>query len=226
MLFFDPKLARTIPDLKVAVLEIDIEKVENRDLELEKLKRTVVDEVRSKYSLASVKDVTIFRYYRDFFWKLGTDPTKVRPASEALIRRILQGGSIPTINTAVDAINISSILTEIVVDAFDTERFSGKTEIRFAFEGEKFLGIGMKHELIMAGGEIVISDDLGPIAIYPHRDAERTGVTRQTRGILTVMCGVPGIEGKVLIDAADVVIRTMRRFCGGKELGQAMLIPK
>jgi DNA/RNA-binding domain of Phe-tRNA-synthetase-like protein len=226
MLVFDPHLASKIPDLRVTALEIAVENVEGRNPELEKLKNAVTQEVRSKYSLESVKDVRIFRCYRDFFWRLGIDPTKVRPASEALIRRILQGGSIPTINTAVDAINVSSIQTEIVVDAFDAAKIRGETRIRSASEGEKFLGIGMKHESTMSGGEIVISDALSPISMYPHRDAQRTGLTPQTREILTVMCGVPGIEDRILIDATRVVSRTIIRFCGGKETSRAVVLPK
>lgn len=225
MLVFDPLLARKIPDLKVATLEIAVERIENTNLELEDLREAVTEEVRSKYLLESVKDVRIFRCYRDFFWRLGIDPTKVRPASEALIRRVLQGGSIPRINTAVDAINLASIQTEVVIDAFDTARICGETKIRFASEGERFLGIGMKHESIMTGSEIVISDALSPIAIYPHRDSERTGVTTQTREILTVMCGVPGIEDGRIISAARVVSSTMIRFCGGKEITEAVMLP-
>lgn len=49
-----------------------------------------VKEVRSKYSLDSLKDDPIIRRYRDFYWhELGIDPTKQRPAQEALLRRFL-----------------------------------------------------------------------------------------------------------------------------------------
>ncbi|WXG43911.1 MAG: phenylalanine--tRNA ligase beta subunit-related protein [Promethearchaeati archaeon SRVP18_Atabeyarchaeia-1] len=226
MLGFDSHFAVKMPGLRVTALKVAVEKVEDRNVGLEELKIAVAEEVRSKYSLESVKDVKVFRFYRDFFWRLGIDPTKVRPASEALIRRILQGGSIPTINTAVDAINISSIQTEIVVDAFDVAKISGEAKIRFASRGDRFLGIGMARELTMTGGEIVISDDLGPIAIYPHRDSVRTGVSLQTKAMLTVMCGVPGIGEEMLADAAKVVSRMVTRFCEGMNIGQSMSLPK
>nr|MDO8134592.1 phenylalanine--tRNA ligase beta subunit-related protein [Candidatus Njordarchaeum guaymaensis] len=226
MLTFESQLESKVPDLKVAVVKVAVERVEDSNPKLEELKKAVINEVRSKYSLESLKDVRIFRCYRDFFWRLGIDPTKVRPASEALVRRILQGGSIPTINAAVDAINLSSIQTEIVIDAFDTAKISGEIRIKFASQGERFLGIGMKHELVLRGGEMVISDALSPIAIYPHRDASRTAVTRQTEEILTVMCGVPGIEGKELLSAALVVASTIVRFCGGKQTSQAIVLPR
>ena len=225
MFLFDSQLANKIPSLRVAVAEVTVASIENRKEELEKLKKFIVDDVKSSYSLETVKDIRLFRCYRDFYWRLGIDPTKVRPASEALVRRILQGGSIPTINTAVDSINIASIQTEIVVDAFDAERIVGNTEIKFAREGERFLGIGMKHPLELQGAEIVLSDDDGPIALYPHRDAERTKVTQQTSRILTVSCGVPGIEGEELLSAEKQVIKTITKFCGGEENLLIILLP-
>jgi len=225
MLTFDSQLKRKIPDLKIATTMLTVERVEGKNPELEALRKTVINGVRSRYSLETVKDVKIFRCYRDFFWKLGIDPTKVRPASEALIRRILQTGSIPTINTAVDAINIASIQTEVVVDAFDAQKLTGKAEIRFASKGERFLGIGMKNESILQGREIIVSDGDGPIAIYPHRDGERTKITQVTRDILTISCGVPGIDYEKLFDAAKEVSKTVIQFCGGKETSKSMLLP-
>jgi DNA/RNA-binding domain of Phe-tRNA-synthetase-like protein len=225
MLRFNIQLAKKIPSVKVAVANVLVAKVENTKDELEELKKSVTEEVRSKYCLETVKDVRLFRCYRDFYWRLGIDPTKVRPASEALIRRILQGGSIPTINTVVDAINIASIRTQIVIDAIDVNKIAGKLEIRFSSKGEKFLGIGMKHEVELRGDEIVISDNNGAIALYPHRDSERTRVTDQTIEVLTVSCGVPGIEDKELLAAGREVSSLIIRFCGGKETGGICLLP-
>jgi DNA/RNA-binding domain of Phe-tRNA-synthetase-like protein len=225
MLLFNPQLAKKVSGLKVAAGEVAVQKVEVRKDELEKLKSATIEEVKSRYTLETVKDVRLFRCYRDFYWRLGIDPTKVRPASEALIRRILQGGSIPTINTAVDAINIVSIQTEIVVDAFDSQKITGKAEVKFATKGERFLGIGMKHPIELQGTEIVVSDDDGPIALYPHRDAERTKVTQQTSRILTVSCGVPGIEDEELLSAERQVMRTVGAFCGGGETSDIHLLP-
>ncbi|MHA2500876.1 MAG: hypothetical protein ACXAEL_15005, partial [Candidatus Hodarchaeales archaeon] len=49
----------------------------------------VSGEIRAKFTLENLKDDELVRKYRDFFWRLGIDPTKTRPASEALIRRVL-----------------------------------------------------------------------------------------------------------------------------------------
>jgi DNA/RNA-binding domain of Phe-tRNA-synthetase-like protein len=52
------------------------------------------------------------RLYRSF----GVDPTKTRPSSEALLRRVLQGKELYRINRLVDAINWAS-LALVVADA-------------------------------------------------------------------------------------------------------------
>jgi DNA/RNA-binding domain of Phe-tRNA-synthetase-like protein len=225
MLSFNSELAIKIPNLKIAILKVAVRKVEDRNEKLEELKKSLAEEVRSEYSLDTVKDARSFRAYRDFFWRLDIDPTKVRPASEALIRRILQTGTIPTINTAVDVVNIVSIETETVIDAFDANKMAKHAEIRFASEGERFLGIGMAHDLALAGGEIVIADNRGPIALYPHRDAERTKITPKTSEILTVACGVPGINTEELVNAEREVSRMMIQFCAGEQIGEIVVLP-
>src|SRR5512147_2175842 len=46
---------------------------------------------------------------RGMFHRLGVDPTKSRPASEALLRRVLQGKGLPEILPAVDVCNLASL---------------------------------------------------------------------------------------------------------------------
>jgi hypothetical protein len=78
------KLKSRLPGLQVVVGYVDGVRVESSSAELQKFKEEVLGEVKRKYSLESLKDVAIFRAYRDFFWKIGIDPTKIRPAAEAL----------------------------------------------------------------------------------------------------------------------------------------------
>jgi len=68
----------------------------------------------------------------------------------------------------------------------------------------------------LEGREVVISDDQKLVAIYPHRDADRSKVTEKTRNILLLVCGVPGITPDMLAGAATVAIEYITRFCGGE----------
>ena len=74
----------------------------------------------------------------------------------------------------------------------------------------------MQEPKELEGGEIVISDAEKLVAIYPHRDAEETKVTEETRNALLLVCGVPGIEEKILFEAEKVAVDYMVKFCGGR----------
>jgi len=210
-----PQLAGRFPGLRALICRVDGIKIEKERDELQQFKEKVSQEIKRKYNIATVKDEPAFRAYRDFFWRAGIDPTKVRPAAEALIRRILAGKPIPTINTLVDSYNLASIHTGIALGAFDLEKLIGDLTLRFSRAGEKFLGIGMGEPIELRGNELVVSDNEKLIAIYPYRDADRTKVTFNTKNICVLVCGVPGIEESVLKMASQVAIDYITKFCGG-----------
>jgi DNA/RNA-binding domain of Phe-tRNA-synthetase-like protein len=212
----DSDLKTRFPDLTVLTLQIKDVQIQKRSAELEKFKVEVTNQVREHYNLDSVKDHPTFRAYRDFFWSIKIDPTKIRPSAEALIRRILAGKPLPCINTLVDAYNLASIKTRIALATFDADMLKGDLLMRFTEEGEQFIGIGMKKPLILKGGEIVVSDETKLIAVYPYRDADNTKVTEKTENVTMVVCGVPGIPKQDLENASHVAREYVTRFCDGK----------
>ncbi|UCD92421.1 MAG: hypothetical protein JSV43_00345 [Methanobacteriota archaeon] len=209
----EPSLTREYDELAVHETTIPNLTVKRENPELEAFKKELIAKIEDTYELESLKDVETIRKYRDFFWRLGIDPTKIRPASEALIRRILQGKPIPKINTAVDAYNLVSIETHIAIGAFDEGMLEGALMMRWAEEGEKFLGIGMKEPMVLKGREIVVSDEDKLVAIYPYRDADGSKVTNNTKEIYVLSCGVPGIEMEELRTASIMTREYFERFC-------------
>jgi DNA/RNA-binding domain of Phe-tRNA-synthetase-like protein len=209
----DSELGTRFSDLTVITFQVNGVKIQKKDAELEKFKLEVMKQIRDEYDLDAVKDHPTFRAYRDFFWRIGIDPTKIRPAAEALIRRILAGKTLPCINTLVDAYNLASIKSRIALATFDADKLEGNLLMRFAQEGEQFYGIGMEKPLILKGGEIVVSDNEKLIAVYPYRDADNTKVTQETENILIVVCGVPGISKETLENASRVALDYINRFC-------------
>jgi len=170
---------------------------------------------RGTYAIESLKDEPRLRAYRDFFWRVGVDPTKVRPAAEALLRRVIQGKPFPRINVLVDAYNLASAETRIALAAFDVSKLRGDLRMRRARQGETFLGIGMEATVTLKGVEVVCQDADRLVAIYPYRDAEASKVTSDTRDVRFLVCGVPGISEDALREATAVAANLVTRFCGG-----------
>lgn len=215
-LTINKELADKFQEIFVEISAVSGVSVKSKNDALDEFKNTVIKEVKQTYGLDTLKDVPILRKYRDFYWRIGIDPTKIRPASEALIRRILQNKPLPTINSAVDAYNLASIKTHIAIGAFDISKLKGDLELRFAKDGERFVGIGMNEPRALGCNEIIISDEENIVAIYPYRDSDSTKITFDTREIVLLYCGVPGIERKELLYAKELTGRYITQFCGGK----------
>lgn len=212
------------PGLRVLLRVIRGVRVREFDEGLERLKEEVVREVKSRFSAEGLKDHPVVRAYRDFFWRIGLDPTKVRPAGEALIRRTLVGKPVPRVNTLVDAYNLASMRTAVALAAFDLSKIKPPLTLRFARPGEAFRGIGMERAKELRGGEVVVSDEEKLVAIYPYRDSDETKVTLSTRDVALLTCGVPGLELDVLEEAEGVAVQYITEFCGGS-LGERREAP-
>jgi DNA/RNA-binding domain of Phe-tRNA-synthetase-like protein len=208
-----PEIKERFPDLDVRFKKVEKLTIKRESDALEEFKSVIIEETKNNYDLETLKDDPQMRLYRDFFWKIDIDPTKIRPASEALIRRILQGKPLPQINTAVDAYNLASIRSGVPLAAFDSSVLKGELSMRFAREGEEFYGIGMKEAKVLKGREIVIEDEEGLVAIYPYRDADKSKITLDTKEILLMSCGVPGVGGEKLDEAVNLAAEYLERHC-------------
>ena len=203
-IIIDSEIKTRFPELNTITFDIDGLTIKKKDAELEKFKLLIMKEIRNQYTLNSIKDHPTFRAYRSFFWKIGIDATKIRPAAEALTRRILAGKTFPCINTLVDVYNLSSVKSRIALATFDSDKLEGGLLMRFSEAGEYFLGIGMKKPFILKGGEIVVSDQEKLVAIYPYRDSDNTKVTEKTVNASIVVCGVPNITDEILENALRI----------------------
>ncbi|HTY91796.1 MAG TPA: phenylalanine--tRNA ligase beta subunit-related protein [Methanocella sp.] len=182
---------------------------------LEALRLETARDIASRYTLEKVKYDPVFRAYRDFFWSVGVDPTKTRPASEALVRRLLSGGELPRINTAVDAYNLASAASGVPIAAFDADKLGGGLTMRFAVDGETFHGIGMKEPIGLKANQVLLTDSEKIIAVYPYRDSDDTKVTMGTKNIHIVSCGVPRIDKSLVLEAYGLCARYLVEFTGG-----------
>ncbi|MEM1947057.1 MAG: phenylalanine--tRNA ligase beta subunit-related protein [Candidatus Caldarchaeum sp.] len=181
-----------------------------------------VSTVRKSFKLEELTKNPLVRAYRDFFWRMGVDPTKTRPSAEALLRRVLQGKEFPRVNTLVDVYNVVSMKNIVPIAAFDADRLAGDLVMRFARGGESFRGIGMEKPLTLSGGEVVVEDGQKLIAVYPYRDADSSKVTEQSRNVLLMVCGVPGVQTEYLKNCLDQLVEAVLKYCGGRLVWESL----
>ena len=209
------QVRKAYENLRLAFVEIRGMKIGVDSARVTDLLREASERISKSLTIEAVKDRPDFRAYRDFFWRLGVDPTKTRPASEALIRRILKGSSIPMINDFVDAYNLASIETGVPIAAFDLGKICEDATLRFSNLGEEFLGIGMPSGKVLGQGILIMSSGEDVIAIYPYRDADESKISLETVDAVLISCGVPGISVETLMDAAGRARDSVISVCGG-----------
>ena len=199
--------------LKWASLE-GVEVYDSRSSEyVVKAVEEAVEEVRSSLTLEGLKDHPVIRAYRDFYWRLGIDPTKTRPSSEALIRRALRSGSIPLINNVVDLGNVASIRTMVPIGIYDLDKAALPLKLRRARAGGLFHPIGGAPEAL-SNKDVVLVDSRGVVMhVFPHRDSVQTMVTQETKRILIVACGVKGVSEEVVREAVELASKLIAESC-------------
>src|SRR5688572_33506415 len=74
---------------------------------------------------------------RTMYKRVGIDPTKRRPSSEALLRRVRKGDPLPRINSMVDVCNWCSLEFQLPYGLYDFAHIVGDIELRLGREGER-----------------------------------------------------------------------------------------
>jgi DNA/RNA-binding domain of Phe-tRNA-synthetase-like protein len=210
------EVSARLPELAICIGIINGIKPEKDNSELHKLKEVVYKEVRAEYTVEVLKDNPVVRIYRDFYWKLGVDPTKTRPSGEALLRRVLHGNELPNISTVVDAYNLASLKTVIPISGFDSDRVSPPFEVRFGKDDEVFVGIDMDKPMPLTGKTLVLADKNRVLCIYPYRDSDYTKIGMQTRNAIIVGYGASGIAENQLKEAVETTLSFIEQFSDGE----------
>lgn len=130
---------------------------------------------------------------RTLYKRVGIDPTKTRPSSEALLRRVRKGGELPRINSLVDVVNWCSLETQLPFGLYDLDRIAGAVTLRLGHPGEEYAGI--RKDVVHVAGRLVLADAQGPFG-NPTSDSARTMVTSRTSRALVVIFVPAGLEGE------------------------------
>ena len=163
--------------------------------------------IRNSVTLEDLREEADVAAYRQFYWRLGIDPTKRRPSAEALVRRIIAGKPFPRINPIVDRYNLISAENRVSLGAFSVDYLINKELVlRMAKQDEPFLGIGFPEPKPCTGKELVLAVANEIIALYPYRDSHNSRIRGNDSSVLFVLCVVPGVEESRIEMAANALV--------------------
>jgi DNA/RNA-binding domain of Phe-tRNA-synthetase-like protein len=180
-----------LPGVKLGAVEAEGVHVAPGDQELVQLVAEVCERKRRDFTLESLAEDKSVRDVRAMFRVWGMDPSKYRPSSEALLRRVVQGKGLYRVSNVVESGNLGSIETGWPFGCYDRSQIAPPIEFRHGAMGEKFEGIGKQTWHLQ--GRPLLADPQGPFG-SPISDSTRSMITESARDILVVLyvpAGVP-----------------------------------
>lgn len=197
--------------LALGLLEAEGVRVEPVPPEFLAERDAVVARIAAQHAGKSPVDVPGVAETRALFHRLDIDPTKTRPSSEALLRRVLQGKGLPTVHLAVDVCNLCSLEHQIPLGLYDRDLVRGTVRARVGRDDEGYAGI--RKQRVHLDGRLLLADDDGPFGA-PTSDSSRTAVTpRTTRLLVALFCPVERAD-RELSAALEHIADRLTRICG------------
>jgi len=131
-----------------------------------------------------VHEASIIKRIRSTFRAMpDMDPTRYRPASESLIRRVLKDGFF-RINQYVDINNLLSIKLKIPLGIYDFSKIESKMlSLRIGYKNERYATISQRIK--KADGKMVLADYKGVIG-SPVTDSGRALVDNKSEKIVVI----------------------------------------
>ena len=148
---------------------------------------------------------------RTMYKRVGIDPTKRRPSSEALLRRVRKGDALPRINSMVDVCNWCSLECQLPYGLYDAAHIEGDVVLRLGVVGESYSGI--RKDEVHVAGRITLADSHGAFG-NPTSDSARTMVTTATTRALVVVFAPREMDARRLDRVVDLTAQRMHEFTG------------
>ena len=187
-----------LPAVKLGVLEAGEITVTLVNEDLARVLDDLCDRQRSAFTLESLADSASTRAVREMFRRWGVDPSKYRPSSEALQRRVIQGKGLYRVSSVVDIGNLGSVETGWPYGCYDRAKIQPPVTFRRGLFGETYEGIGKR--VWHLEGRPVLGDAEGAFG-SPISDSTRSLISEATREV-TVVIYAPATTDDVSLDAA------------------------
>ena len=190
------KLFEEYEGLKIGV--ITCKNIDNTSLKNDITEDTenVKTHVKDKFADVELANYPVVRRWRDIYKSFGEK--KSRSSIEALIRRLLNGHDIPSINPIVDIYNMLSLKYEVPCGGEDIDTIKDDIELTYADGTESFICLGSTEEEHPNVGEIVYkSGNTVMCRNFNYRESDITKLTENTKNCVLV------IES-VIADNADL----------------------
>lgn len=171
--------------------------------------------LRSRWTAAELGEEPTVAALRRLFRAAGTDPSRYRPSSEALLRRLLKGEELAPIHPLVDLNNALSVELRVPACVLSAGSFVFPVTLRVGRAGEVLDSMRGPFDL---AGKVLLADAEGPFGT-PITDSHRVKVRAETsRAWLVAYLPAERLEVAAVAECLDAILAEapVARRVGGR----------
>jgi len=216
-LTISPDVFEKYPDLAVGVVYATEINNTGTFPEVTEMLRQEEKSIVNSLDLETFKEHPNIAAMQEVHRSFGNNPNKFPPSIQALVKRILKGGHLPTINPIVDIYNIISLRYVVCAGAEDLDACEGEISLAFADGTEDFRLLGEEGDSPPEPGELVYKDCLGVICRKLNwREGDRTKTSQNSKNVLIVVEGFPPFAREDLEKALQELAQMVEKYCSAK----------
>ncbi len=208
-----------LPNVNLGIVEANGSRVAPADENLARLMDEICERKRREFTVESLAEAEPTRAVREMFRSWDMDPSKYRPSSEALLRRVVQGKGLYRVSNVVDVGNAGSIETGWPFGCYDRARVTPPIAFRHGAAGETYEGIGKRTWHLE--GRPVLADADGPFG-SPISDSTRSMITESARDVLIVIYAPSGAPHASIEVAMARLGERLAQFAGAAVIRAAI----
>lgn len=208
-----------LPDVKLAVVEADGVQVAPAGEDLARLMDDVCGRKVREFTVETLAEAEPTRAVRAMFRAWDMDPSKYRPSSEALLRRVVQGKGLYRVSNVVDIGNLGSIETGWPFGCYDRSKIRAPIQFRHGTTSERYEGIGKRTWHLE--GRPVLADPDGPFG-SPISDSTRSMITEAAHDVLIVIYVPAGSPDASIQSATSRLGDRLTEFAGAGAVRSAL----
>ena len=212
----DPSITAKFPHVKLGLLvAIGINNQGSYD-EISGMLRSAEEELRKKVPFDTLATFPKIGDWREAYRSFGFKPSAFKSSIEALTRRVLKGGEIPSINPLVDLYNFISIKHILPMGGDDLDKVDGDITLTLADGSERFVMLGTDTHTEIKAGEVIYCDEKEVLCrAWNYRECEKSKITETTQNACLVIEGLEHTSQEEIMQALSELKQLLSIYCNG-----------
>lgn len=220
--FIDKPILEHAARTRLAVIRVENAEVGYGHANLDEMRLRVATRIREEISSSQLlKAVPQIAGMDELLAKFDGDMRRTTTRCEMLLRRIIEGGTLPVENDAVDLCTLLTLYYKLPVMLVNAAEIRGDVGLVVG-NGTRTFEVMQGHDAIRTEGRLFLRDDIGHVA-SPIAQGKRALVTERSSSLLLAAIFPPNVGDSIVRDFLRRAGNWYESLCGGEIVQDGMV---